>query len=165
MSRRPGNTPGLSRYHECGLRQGKIQNALIKCIEQNSSIQIERGVCSERLELDISNVQYRHAYPIKMQVSRSNVHSASRMYKAGTSAHGLHDGEDGINGNGNFDNGSLYTQANVETIRAKFLIGCDGAHSWVRQQLHIAMEGELTDITWGVLDILPITDFRMFMCK
>ena len=48
----------------------------------------------------------------------------------------------------------------MEIIRAKYMIGCDGAHSWTRQQLGFTMDGEQTDSIWGVLDIIPITDFR-----
>lgn len=47
-----------------------------------------------------------------------------------------------------------------ETIKAKYVIGCDGAHSWVRRELGFKLEGEPTDYIWGVLDIVPITDFR-----
>jgi 2-polyprenyl-6-methoxyphenol hydroxylase-like FAD-dependent oxidoreductase len=32
----------------------------------------------------------------------------------------------------------------VETIKAKYLIGCDGAHSWTRKQLNIPVEGSNT---------------------
>ena len=48
----------------------------------------------------------------------------------------------------------------LETIKAKYLIGCDGAHSWTRRQLGFKMEGEQTDFVWGVIDMIPITDFR-----
>ena len=47
-----------------------------------------------------------------------------------------------------------------EMIRAKYVIGCDGAHSWTRRQLGFQMEGEQTDFVWGVIDLIPITDFR-----
>lgn len=30
----------------------------------------------------------------------------------------------------------------TETVRAKYLLGCDGAHSWTRAQLGIDMVGE-----------------------
>ncbi|KAI0291528.1 FAD binding domain-containing protein [Multifurca ochricompacta] len=35
----------------------------------------------------------------------------------------------------------------TETVRAKFVVGADGAHSWVRKTLGISMDGEQTDIT------------------
>ena len=34
-----------------------------------------------------------------------------------------------------------------------------GAHSWVRKMLGIAMEGEQTNYIWGVIDIIPHTNF------
>ncbi|EFI27336.1 FAD binding domain-containing protein [Coprinopsis cinerea okayama7 len=49
---------------------------------------------------------------------------------------------------------------NLEVVNAKILIGADGAHSWVRKSLGIAMEGEQTDYVWGVIDIAePESDF------
>ncbi|KAG6908895.1 hypothetical protein DXG01_002873 [Tephrocybe rancida] len=33
------------------------------------------------------------------------------------------------------------------------------AHSWVRKTLNIDMEGEQTDYVWGVVDMIPDTDF------
>lgn len=47
----------------------------------------------------------------------------------------------------------------IETVKAKYVIGCDGAHSWTRSQLGIKMNGEQTDFVWGVIDIIPITNF------
>ncbi|KAF7794984.1 hypothetical protein EIP86_006127 [Pleurotus ostreatoroseus] len=46
-----------------------------------------------------------------------------------------------------------------EVVHAKFVVGTDGAHSWVRKASGIAMEGEHTDSLWGVLDIRPETDW------
>ncbi|KAH9945759.1 hypothetical protein B0H21DRAFT_822837 [Amylocystis lapponica] len=53
--------------------------------------------------------------------------------------------------------------SDVEVVYAKFVVGADGAHSWVRKQFAIPMEGEQTVVgpayTWGVVDIVPDTDF------
>jgi phenol 2-monooxygenase (NADPH) len=46
-----------------------------------------------------------------------------------------------------------------EVVRAKYVIGADGAHSWVRKALGIEMEGEQTDFVWGVVDTIPDTNF------
>ncbi|KAJ5561491.1 hypothetical protein N7461_000252 [Penicillium sp. DV-2018c] len=46
-----------------------------------------------------------------------------------------------------------------ETIHARYLIACDGAHSWVRSQFNVSSDAVSEDSTWGVLDIIPITDF------
>ncbi|KAI0339685.1 hypothetical protein BDW22DRAFT_1361261 [Trametopsis cervina] len=47
----------------------------------------------------------------------------------------------------------------TEIVNAKFVIGADGAHSWVRKSLGITMDGEQTKYIWGVIDIIPNTDF------
>uniref|UniRef100_A0A0W0G6V4 Phenol 2-monooxygenase n=1 Tax=Moniliophthora roreri TaxID=221103 RepID=A0A0W0G6V4_MONRR len=54
----------------------------------------------------------------------------------------------------------LQGEANTtEVVHAKYVIGADGAHSWVRRTLGIVMEGEHTDYIWGVIDMVPDTDF------
>ncbi|KAF8628701.1 hypothetical protein AX17_005924 [Amanita inopinata Kibby_2008] len=50
-------------------------------------------------------------------------------------------------------------QTSIEVVRAKFVLGADGAHSWVRKNFNIAMEGEQTDAVWGVVDFKVDTDF------
>lgn len=47
----------------------------------------------------------------------------------------------------------------TEVVKAKYVLGSDGAHSWVRRTFNIAMDGEQTDFIWGVLDMVPDTDF------
>ncbi|KAJ7504185.1 FAD binding domain-containing protein, partial [Mycena galericulata] len=47
----------------------------------------------------------------------------------------------------------------TEVVRAKFVVGADGAHSWVRKRFDIAMEGSQTEYVWGVVDMVPQTDF------
>ena len=36
-----------------------------------------------------------------------------------------------------------------ETISAKYVVGGDGARSWLRKYLNIGFSGDLTDSTWG----------------
>ncbi|PIL24556.1 hypothetical protein GSI_12440 [Ganoderma sinense ZZ0214-1] len=53
----------------------------------------------------------------------------------------------------------------LEIVHAKFILGSDGAHSWVRKTLGISMEGDNTDSIWGVIDMVPDTDFPDFRTK
>ncbi|KAH9893338.1 FAD binding domain-containing protein [Cubamyces lactineus] len=46
-----------------------------------------------------------------------------------------------------------------ETVHAKFVLGADGAHSWVRKAMGIEMKGDVSDHIWGVVDIHPDTDY------
>ncbi|KAJ0139843.1 Uncharacterized protein HZ326_17246 [Fusarium oxysporum f. sp. albedinis] len=43
--------------------------------------------------------------------------------------------------------------------RAKYAIGCDGAHSTVRKSLGFKMVGDSSDSVWGVMDVYPVTNF------
>ncbi|KAF7794992.1 hypothetical protein EIP86_006136 [Pleurotus ostreatoroseus] len=54
---------------------------------------------------------------------------------------------------------ALEGQTDTEIVHAKFVLGADGAHSWVRKSFDITMDGEQTDYVWGVVDIIPETDF------
>lgn len=46
------------------------------------------------------------------------------------------------------------------TVKCKYLVGCDGAHSRVRKAIPgLAMEGEPSKAPWGVLDGVISTDF------
>ncbi|KAA8908203.1 FAD binding domain-containing protein [Sphaerosporella brunnea] len=45
------------------------------------------------------------------------------------------------------------------SVFAKYLVGADGAHSKVREQMGVKLEGESTDYLWGVVDAVLKTDF------
>ena len=47
----------------------------------------------------------------------------------------------------------------IETIRAKYVVGCDGARSAVRQSMGLALKGDSANHAWGVMDVLVNTDF------
>ena len=36
-----------------------------------------------------------------------------------------------------------------ESIRAKYVVACDGAHSWTRKRFTIPFDGDQTDSLWG----------------
>ncbi|KAI9020280.1 FAD binding domain-containing protein [Phycomyces nitens] len=54
---------------------------------------------------------------------------------------------------------NMQGETSTEEIECKYLLGCDGAHSDIRQQLGIANEGETTETHAGVLDALVRTNF------
>ncbi len=47
----------------------------------------------------------------------------------------------------------------VETVKARFIVGSDGARSRTRKSLGISLIGDSADKAWGVMDILLTTDF------
>ncbi|KAI0022097.1 FAD binding domain-containing protein [Xylariomycetidae sp. FL0641] len=46
-----------------------------------------------------------------------------------------------------------------EEYRAKYVLACDGAHSFIRKALGVQMVGDSSDAVWGVMDVYPRTDF------
>lgn len=45
------------------------------------------------------------------------------------------------------------------TVRARYVVGCDGAHSAVRTAIGRELHGDRANHAWGVLDSLSVTDF------
>jgi phenol 2-monooxygenase len=56
------------------------------------------------------------------------------------------------------DSTGLYWGA-TKTIRANYVVGCDGAHSSVRKAIGGVLHGDAAHQAWGVMDILANTDF------
>src|SRR5712672_1817464 len=50
-------------------------------------------------------------------------------------------------------------QGQIETVKARYVVGCDGARSTVRQSLGRALRGDSASQAWGVMDVLAVTDF------
>ncbi len=47
----------------------------------------------------------------------------------------------------------------IETVKARYVVGCDGARSNVRQSLGRALHGDAANQAWGVMDVLAVTNF------
>jgi phenol 2-monooxygenase len=47
----------------------------------------------------------------------------------------------------------------IETIKARYVVGCDGARSSVRKSIGRALHGDSANHAWGVMDVLAVTDF------
>lgn len=49
--------------------------------------------------------------------------------------------------------------AEIETVKARYVVGCDGARSAVRKSIGRALHGDSANQAWGVMDVLAVTDF------
>ncbi|WP_441241497.1 FAD-binding monooxygenase [Tardiphaga sp. 768_D3_N2_1] len=47
----------------------------------------------------------------------------------------------------------------IETIKARYVVGCDGARSTVRSSIGRTLVGDSANHAWGVMDVLAVTDF------
>ncbi len=54
---------------------------------------------------------------------------------------------------------TLKTPEGEKTVKAKYVVGCDGAHSLVRESIGRVAQGYGADKAWGVMDLLAVTSF------
>ncbi|PNP44568.1 hypothetical protein TGAMA5MH_03698 [Trichoderma gamsii] len=162
--RGPNTQPNLSRFTESVLQQGRVESFLIDTIRASTSpkhplVEIERSVMPTTLSIDESCVNDEDAYPVEVTLRHLTEEEATPTQRLSNLQDGLYRSnlaEDDT------DKLIATTQGvREEKVRAKYVVGCDGAHSWVRKTLGegFEMKGESTDAIWGVLDIVPITDF------
>jgi 3-hydroxybenzoate 4-monooxygenase len=53
----------------------------------------------------------------------------------------------------------------LETLKARYVVGCDGARSGVRKAIGRQLVGDSANHAWGVMDMLAVTDFPDIRCK
>ncbi|KZT67061.1 hypothetical protein DAEQUDRAFT_729460 [Daedalea quercina L-15889] len=99
--------------------------------------------------------------PKSMQIVKTE--DDARVSYVEVTVAGLHEDYLRINGVRQADRGKLIDIPEAvkagHVIRAKYVLGCDGARSWVRKAVGIALEGETTDLVWGVVEFTPETNF------
>ncbi|MBL4813598.1 MAG: FAD-binding monooxygenase [Rhodobacteraceae bacterium] len=53
----------------------------------------------------------------------------------------------------------------TEVVRARYVVGCDGARSNVRKAIGGELHGDAAHQAWGVMDVLAVTDFPDYHMK
>lgn len=169
----PDTIPGISRFQQVVLHQGRIERFLLDSIKENSDICVERGVLPISFDFDKVKAGDFEDYPIGVTLRTLSDHeSTPHQWQQHQKSN---DDPENVIADGLFrsnlvdDDTEDLIQATkaktnqnpnqLEHIKTRFIIGCDGAHSWVRNQAGFSLEGDSTDYVWGVLDIVPITDF------
>ncbi|THY55076.1 phenol 2-monooxygenase [Aureobasidium pullulans] len=159
------NTPiGISQHIGATLHQGQMERILIDDIEEQSAAHgkhftVEQRVLATGLEVNESLVEDDNAHPIRMTLRHlTSKTGPQRSDSAHEISNGMFRSNLSSDDHARLMNDSA-TESREELVNARYVIGCDGAHSWTRRQLGFELEGEPTDYIWGVLDIVPITDF------
>ncbi|SPO30930.1 probable phenol 2-monooxygenase [Ustilago trichophora] len=160
--RKPDTIPGVSRWQQCVLHQGRIEKAFLDSIAKHSrnELGVERAVLPESLTVDESVVDDPNAYPIKVEVRKLSEEESTPTQMGKSIPNGLFRSSlapDDTPSDRASD--AAVEPGSREIIHAKYVIGCDGAHSWTRRQMGSKMEGDQTSFIWGVLDAVPITNF------
>ncbi len=122
---------GLSEFTHGVVNQARLHDLLLEGME-NSVTHLVPHYNRRLLELDVdaSLTQDLDAYPITATFERND---AAQSAQEKTNR--------------------------VETVRARYVVGSDGARSAVRKNLSIALEGDSANKAWGVMDVLLVTDF------
>jgi phenol 2-monooxygenase len=55
--------------------------------------------------------------------------------------------------------GTTHHEGETRTVRAKYVVGGDGARSRVRDAIGCTLDGDQANHAWGVMDVLAVTDF------
>jgi phenol 2-monooxygenase len=130
-------------------------------------IRVERMVIPTSLSIDEAVLEDDDAYPVTVTLRHLTEEEATSTQRLSNLSDGLFRSnlaEDDVASLIEKSNGRQYVRE--EVVKTKYVVGCDGAHSWTRKTLgkEFEMRGEMTDFIWGVLDIVPITDFRTETC-
>ncbi|KAK6460215.1 FAD binding domain-containing protein [Scheffersomyces coipomensis] len=156
----PDTTIGLSRFQQVVIHQGTVEGWMRDSWKKwsDNTLVLERPVQAKELEIDQS-VQSTDlkSFPVTVTVEHLDDDQAAVEQFGSKISNGLFRQFDG--------DGDKIVQGETEIIHAKYVLGTDGAHSWVRKQLGISMTGESTDYVWGVLDGIPVTDFPDIRCR
>jgi phenol 2-monooxygenase len=170
----PDSLPRLSRFTEVVLHQGRMETFFLDAIAASyphpadldrPPLKVERMVLPTALAIDEAAVEDDDAYPVTVTLRHLTEEEATPVQQLSNLSDGL------FRSNlADDDVGEILAKTNgrkefsEEVVKAKYVVGCDGAHSWTRKALgpEFELQGELTDYIWGVLDIVPITDFRKF---
>ncbi|KAK3937423.1 FAD binding domain-containing protein [Diplogelasinospora grovesii] len=123
----------LGKIRETMLQQSRVEHHMLQNILPHNNITIKRSTVPVSVTInEDASTSYQDVWPVEVKLARVNEDETA----APTT-------------NGNVD----------ELVRAKYIVGCDGAHSWLRKQLNVALEGDLTDSVFGVMDIVPKSNF------
>ncbi len=136
---RSGRVPdveeGLSHMPHVILNQARVHDFYLEKMEQSAA----------RL------VPYYGRHLAKLEREDGAPSDASNPYPVVAQFERLVDGQAG-------GQGSVH-EGQIETIRARYVVGCDGARSQVRQSMGLALKGDSANHAWGVMDVLVNTDF------
>lgn len=117
--------------HEVTIHQGRIERIL----EENLGLYSERGIVrNTRFVEYVLDEEGDAEFPIVATLEQKSLEGSE---------------ED------DWENAALTTKK----VRAKYLVGADGAHSRVRKAMNLELKGESQDHVWGVCDFVADTNF------
>ncbi|EXJ58879.1 hypothetical protein A1O7_06309 [Cladophialophora yegresii CBS 114405] len=133
----------LGRFCQLGIHQGFIEQNFIDFLQREGRLSVERNTKTKSLQLEEALMTDHTAYPICLRIERNNITTNGATADQGCKK---------------IPNTKMRSPQE-EIIKARYLVGADGGHSWTRDQIGLRLEGGKTKVHFGVVDIVPITDF------
>ncbi|PLB49808.1 2-polyprenyl-6-methoxyphenol hydroxylase [Aspergillus steynii IBT 23096] len=127
------HNPGLSRFKECTLAQDRVEEHLLGFIKDHGNVKVKWGTVPTSIKIDENRVESIPHNPVEVRLKpwRSDI-----------------------------DQQCKGSEPVIESVfRTKYVVGCDGARSWVRKHFGLSLQGESSNEHWGVIDCIPVTDF------
>jgi len=173
--------PGLSRFSEVVLHQGRMETFFLDAInasyappgrpddgaqgvkhvgeagdgdagvDEPRPIEVERMVIPTELTIDEDAAEDEDAYPVTVTLRHLTEEEATPTQMLSNLRDGLFRSNLADDDVGEILRKSEGRQeARQEVVRCKYVVGCDGAHSWTRKTLgkEFEMVGEMTDFIW-----------------
>lgn len=170
--------PGLSRFSEVVLHQGRMEQFFLDAIRasypppaksgehdaemggrgsSNNSeddpthgIEVERMVIPTALSIDEAATEDDDAHPVTVMLRHLTEEEATPTQMLSNLSDGIFRSnlaEDDVQ---DILSKSEKRNREEEVIKAKYVVGCDGAHSWTRKTLgkEYEMVGKMTDFIW-----------------
>ncbi|KDQ13597.1 hypothetical protein BOTBODRAFT_33319 [Botryobasidium botryosum FD-172 SS1] len=143
-----------SRYpFEATLAQSGIEGLLRDAMTEDG-VHVEQPKVPISLSLSADEAEPQthssEAYPVKVVLERPSASAPAKNGHNGPMSDAVKTASPAM--------GSANDTAQ-EVVRARYVVGADGAHSWVRSAVGIDMVGESTNFVWGVVDFVPESDF------
>jgi len=160
-ARAPDTLPGLSRFSEVVLHQGRIEQFFLDAIrasyssdaDPSSVLHVERCTLPTSLEIDkaaASNFDDPDVYPVKVTLRKLTEEEATPTQRLSNLRDGIFRSNLAADDVDDLLKEGKDRMGEDEVVKAKFVVGCDGAHSWVRKSLgtEFEMKGEMSDFIW-----------------
>ena len=153
-SRLANTIPGISRFPQgVLLAQHRVERLILESLSEYGNIEIQRNVKPMSIRYHRSEAESQGAHSVTVTIAQVRIQTSLCPVAISISNGVL---KTNVQSKTIMSNGLDGKSAEEEVIRAKYVIGCDGAHSWTRAQLGFHMEGEQSDYIWGVIGKLSM---------